>query len=135
MPGGRLPPHISGQFEQALTDHDRAVKKGPDNDFVVAGRAVTRRMMDDYAGAVEDLEKEISLDPSLWALQGNLMIWDIRALDQGAEGINAAQAALADAAGEKEAELFPFSPLLTEMCADRQSQPQIPPTRTVPIAG
>jgi len=112
---------IAGQLEPALRDHDRAVKAESKNAFVVASRAVTRRMLGDRAGAIEDLKMAISLDPLNWALQGNLMIWDIHVIYEDGHKVDAAQAALADAEASEEAAKSPFGRLLSDLCTSRQS--------------
>ena len=112
---------IAGQLESSLRDCDRAVEAEPGRAFVVASRAVTRRMLGDREGAIEDLKKAIALNPLDWALQGNLLIWDIHALDGEKHEVDPAQAALADAEASEEAEKSPYGRLLSDLCTGRQS--------------
>ena len=118
---------ISGNYDQSLEDHDRAVALRPDHSWFVAGRAVTRRMNGDKQGAIKDFEKAVALDSFNWELQGNLLIWDVSLTDGATPDTQRASAALlqAEAVAMEEAEQYPFSPLLTDLCAGRRDADQV----------
>ncbi|MGD2109722.1 MAG: protein kinase [Phycisphaerae bacterium] len=118
---------IAGQYRLAMKDHNDAVEMRVNTHFVIASRAVTRRMMGDADGAVADLEQAIALNPSLWGVQGNLMIWDIHALDQSSGGVDAAETALSEAvlAAGLEKEESPTSVMVTDMCAGRRTADEV----------
>ena len=126
---------MSASFELALEDQNRAVAHRPGNSWIVASRAVTKRMIGDKSGAIEDFEQAVSLDAFNWAVQGNLLIWDV-ALTDGAEP-DAQRASVglehADAIAQQGATEFPFDVLLAQICAGQRNMNQVMSELSKPV--
>ena len=72
-----------GEYRVAMQDHDRAVALAPDYGLAWKGRGVTRYMIGDVDGAIDDLERAASLprgETGDRALQCYLWIWEMRRL-------------------------------------------------------
>ncbi|MCH8146416.1 MAG: protein kinase [Planctomycetes bacterium] len=86
---------VQGDFDRALVDHDKAISLHASASYY-SGRSVTRRSSGDTAGAIEDIEQVIALNPADRALF-HLLSWEIYRLYPIAGGTSLASEALAAA--------------------------------------
>lgn len=56
---------IKGNYKKALKCFDEAIMLEPDNDMFYASRSVVKKGLSDNKGALEDIEKAISLQSSV----------------------------------------------------------------------
>lgn len=56
---------IQGQFKKALINFNKAIEIEPDNDMFYASRSSVKRALNDINGALTDIEKAISLKPTV----------------------------------------------------------------------
>lgn len=56
---------IKGEFKKALKNFDKAIESEPDNDMYYYSRSSVKLGLKDIKGALSDIEKAISLKPSV----------------------------------------------------------------------
>ncbi|UCC32652.1 MAG: protein kinase [Phycisphaerales bacterium] len=83
----------AGKYEEALKDNERAVALVPTYGLAYKGRGLTRYMLGQIDGAIEDLERAASLGPER-AVQCYQWIWEMRMLRDARGDREAAEEAL-----------------------------------------
>lgn len=87
---------LAGEYQAAMEDHNRAVVLRPDFGLAHKGRGVTRYMLGEIDGAIEDLECAASLGQER-AVQCYQWIWEMRMLRDAPGDREAAEKALDNA--------------------------------------
>ena len=66
-----------GEYPLALADYDRAAALRPMNSYILNNRAATYMLMGDRASARRDLERALSIDPSIESARNNVKALEV----------------------------------------------------------
>lgn len=108
---------LRGEYEQALQDHDNALRSEPDIALMILSRGLTLRMMGRLQEAERDFERASQLDPRS-TTQAFLWIWEMRSL----AGNPDAAAALRTA---KQGATDSLDHRLVELCSPTVARPTV----------
>ncbi len=105
---------LLGQYEAAISDHNRALSLAPGKAVLYASRGITQLFLGRVDLAIEDLANAAKHN-STWALQGGLWTWEMRMLRDDPGDRDGAAIALVQAQSAETGD--PFDQLYVNICA------------------